>query len=80
MTESLPSARLMQKRFAGFEIAVHDAEGVGLGDGLAGLEDEVDGQLGGERPALLEPRGEVPAVEVLHHHVGDAVLQSSLRR
>ena len=31
-----------RKRFAGFEIAVDDAERVGLGDGLAGLEDVLD--------------------------------------
>jgi hypothetical protein len=47
---------------------VDDAEGVGGGDALARLEQEVDGVGDGEGAALLEHRGKVLAGEVPHHH------------
>jgi hypothetical protein len=42
------------------EVAVDDAERVRVGDGLAGLKDELDRLLDGQRAALLDPRREIP--------------------
>jgi hypothetical protein len=50
-----------------------DAQAVSLRDGLACLEDELDRLLYGKWASLMEPRSEIPAVEVLHHHVRSAV-------
>lgn len=52
-----------------------DPERVRLADRLAGLEHELDRLLDGERAPLLEPRGQIAAVEVLHHHVRRAALE-----
>ena len=59
----------------GLQVAVDDPERVRVGDGLAGLKDEVDGQLDGQGAPLLDPRREVAALEVLHDDVRRAVLQ-----
>ena len=69
----LPSERRTQKRLRRLEVPVNDAERVRLGEGVAGLQHEVDGLLDRQRAPLLEPRGEVAALQVLHHHVGRAV-------
>ena len=54
LTQGVPSARVREEEVRRLEIAVDDAERVRLGDGLAGLEDVVDGVVDGERAALLE--------------------------
>jgi hypothetical protein len=54
---------------------VDDAERVRLGNGLASLQDEVDGLLVGERASSLNPGSEVFALQVIHHHVGGAGLK-----
>jgi hypothetical protein len=56
---------------------VHDAHGVGLGDGFAGLEDVVHGFADGERAAVRELRREITTPEVLHDHERGAVLEST---
>jgi hypothetical protein len=48
---------------------VHDAERMRLGHRLDRLQHVVDAFPGGERPPLAQLGGEIPAVEVLHHHV-----------
>ena len=57
------------------QIAVDDPQPVRVGDGLARLQDELDGLLDRKRPSLLKPRAEVAALQVLHHHVRSAGLQ-----
>ena len=63
-----------RKRFSGFEIAVDDAERVRLGEGVAGLEHVVHGELRRERPFPhgLPERG---PLEVLHDHVGPRAVE-----
>ena len=73
----LPSEPRTRKRFAGFEIAVHDPEGVRLGDGLERLEHVVRGFLDRERAALAEEHAEVCALQVLHHHERRAVREEA---
>ncbi len=51
------------------------AGGVGVGEGLAGLEDVVDGDLHRERPLVAEERAQVLPFEVLHHQVGRAAVE-----
>jgi hypothetical protein len=51
---------------------VHDAEHVGLGDGLARLQDVLHGILDGQRPLVRHDPREVAALQVLHDHVGRA--------
>jgi hypothetical protein len=51
------------------------AEGVGFGDGLAGLQHEVDGEGHLHRALLAHERAEIAAVQVLHHQVRRAALQ-----
>ena len=46
----LPVGALGAEEVRGLEVAVDDAERVRLGDRLAGLEDEVDRLLDGQRP------------------------------
>ena len=75
LTASRPSARRTQKRFAGFEIAVDDAERVRLGDGLARLEHELDGLLDRQRTRSARAAREVAPLQVLHHDVRSAGLQ-----
>ena len=80
LIDELPVGAPHAEEVRRLEVAVDDAERVRLGDRLAGLEHEVDRLLDGQRAALLEPRGEVPALEVLHHHVRRAVLERARRR
>ena len=54
-----------------------DAEGVRVGQGQAGLQDEIHCLLDGGGPAFLEPCGQVPAFEVLHDEVRGAARQSA---
>jgi hypothetical protein len=55
------------------EVAVHDSERVRVGDGDTSLKDEIDGLFDGKGPTLFDPGVEIPALEVLHHHVRRAV-------
>lgn len=57
------------------QIAMHDSESVGFVDALAGLQDDLDGLRDGEGSALLHPSEQILALEVFHHHVGNARLQ-----
>ncbi len=63
MIASCPSVRWMQKRFAC------------VGERLADLEQEVDGERHGHPSALVEPPGEVAALQVLDDHVRRAALE-----
>jgi hypothetical protein len=54
---------------------VHDAHGVGLRDGLAGLEDVAHRLANRQRTALRELGREVTAPEVLHDHERGAVFE-----
>ncbi len=59
--------------FSGFEIAVHDADRVRLGQRAAHFADDLD-DLGGGHPAdAVEPLAELLAVEQLHGDVRRAV-------
>ena len=65
----VPSWRFARKRFAGFEIAMHDPGSVRLRERVDRLE-RVVGDLGdGEDPPLVEDAREVRPVEVLEDHV-----------
>ncbi len=57
------------------QVPVDDAQLVRLGDGLAGLEYEVDRLLHRQRTASPEPGVEVDAVEELHDHEGGPGLE-----
>ncbi len=70
----------MQKRFAGLRSRWTMPSDVRVGDGLAGLQDEVDRLLDGQRAALLQPTPQVAALEVLHDHVRGAVVELARRR
>ena len=61
------------KRFAGFRIAMHDPELVRLGHRLRHLRDDVHGHLDRHRAGGLELHIERPPLQVLHHHVRQAV-------
>ena len=51
-----------------------DIEAVRLVDGLAGLQDEVDGLLDGEGSVAPDPLRQIAAIEVLHDDVRHAIL------
>src|SRR5262249_24887179 len=55
-----------EEQVRGLEVAVDDAEGVGLGERLAGLEDPGRRGADGERTLSPQDRGEVIALEELH--------------
>jgi hypothetical protein len=61
-----------EEEVRGLEIPVHDAGRVGLGHGLARVEDVVDRVGDGLGAALLEEVVEVAALEELHDHEGRA--------
>ena len=75
LIESWPSARWMQKRFAGLRSRWTIPSACASAMRLARLEDEVDRLLDGHRAPRLEPRREVAPLEVLHDHVRRAVLE-----
>ena len=54
-----------------------DAVLVGLGDGLAALEEVVDGVVNGEHAKLFQRLREVGPLEVLHQHVGGARVEGA---
>ncbi len=65
-----------EEEVRGLEIAVDDVERVRLGERAARLVGEGHGLLPGELAAALAgERGDVGALQVLHHHEGRAVLQ-----
>ncbi len=63
------------EEICGLQVPVNDAQRVRLGDGLAGLENELNGLFGRHHTALLEPGREVAALQVLHDHVRSTVLK-----
>ena len=70
-----PVGALGEEEVRGLEVAVDDAESVGLGDGLAGLEHHVDRDALIDPAVLLQDVLEVHPVEVLHDEVRRARLQ-----
>ena len=64
----------------GLEIAMNDAEDVGLGERFACLQHEIDRLLDRQRPVFLQPVGEIGAFEVLHDDVRSAVFELSYVR
>ena len=71
----------VRNRFAGFEIAMDDSDGVRFRDGFAGLEHVRDRFFDRERLSVVEHGREisVPA-GILHHHVTSARRPWSRRR
>ncbi len=69
----LAAEALREEEVRRLELAEEDVVGVGLGDGLGGLEDVEDGLRQGERAALLEVAREVLPFEVLAGEVEGAV-------
>ena len=68
---------LGDEEVGGLDVAVHDADGVSLGDGFAGLEHEVDGVGGRERAGAAHAIAKRFAVELLHDHEGLAALEGT---
>ena len=58
-----PVHPLREKQVRGLQVPVDDAEGVGLGDGLARLEDVVDRHRRLEGGARVEHRAEILALQ-----------------
>ncbi len=54
---------------------MHDPEGVCFRDGLCRLEHVIDSGVGRELESLVELFRKVVALEVLHHHVRNAVIE-----
>jgi hypothetical protein len=57
------------------QVPVDDPERVGIGDGLARLQHEIDRQPRRQGPVRLEQRREVRALEVLHDDVRSPVVE-----
>ena len=75
LIEKLAVAPPDTEEVRGLEVAVNDSQRMGVGHGDAGLQHEFDGLLDGQGPPLLDPGGEIAALQVLHDHVRRAVLQ-----
>ncbi len=54
-----------------------DAQRMGLGDGVAGLQDVLDRRLDGQRALVLQQLGQVRALQVLNEHVGVVAVMAS---
>jgi hypothetical protein len=66
LIDGRPSDRRTQNRFAGLRVSDRDAR----------LQDEVHGLRDGQHAVLRQDAGEIAALEVLHDHVGSAVLET----
>src|SRR5580692_8278616 len=67
ITEDLVRETWLSVRALALEIAMDDPAGVGLGDGIARLQDVVGDLLEGQRTPPLEDPRQVVSLEVLHH-------------
>jgi hypothetical protein len=76
----IPAAVLVgEEDVLGLQVAVNDAEAVGLVQGAADLHQDRDGSLVRERTLLADDLVQVLAVQELHHDVERAVLQLAVQ-
>ena len=74
---STPLGRAVHEDVLGLDVPVHDAARVGSGQGLAGLQDVVDGERCRDWPLLVEHDAQVAALQIFHDDEGGAVGQSA---
>ena len=77
LTRGVPSRRFQQKEVRRLQVAMHDAERVGLGDRLAALKDVADRVAGGHGAEPAQDLTQVGSFEVLHDHVRLARVERS---